>query len=111
MMSTIETYSVLTTSRIEGIEPMCAKFQTIFANVKKKPYDILDHRKIDFDTDFEDFKSSIYDLEVGGSVIYASNVLHLKENILHDLNPQSRFMAWIYINVTFKRIIFTIIFG
>lgn len=65
MLSTIETYSVLTTSRIEGIEPMCAKFQTIFANVKKKPYDILDHRKIDFDTDFEDFKSSIYDLEVG----------------------------------------------
>ncbi|XP_063956179.1 dynein axonemal heavy chain 8-like [Lytechinus pictus] len=63
MLTTIETYSVLTTSRIEGIEPMCAKFQTIFANVKKKPYDILDHRKIDFDTDFEDFKSSIYDLE------------------------------------------------
>ncbi|XP_030832172.1 dynein heavy chain 8, axonemal [Strongylocentrotus purpuratus] len=63
MLTTIETYSVLTTSRIEGIEPMCTKFQTIFAIVKKKPYDILDHRKIDFDTDFEDFKSSIYDLE------------------------------------------------
>ncbi|XP_072165822.1 dynein axonemal heavy chain 8-like [Diadema setosum] len=63
MLTTIETYSVLTTSRIEGIEPMSAKFQTIFASVKKKPYDILDHRKIDFDSDYEDFKSAIYDLE------------------------------------------------
>ena len=64
MLTTIETYSVLTTSQIEGIEPMSSKFQTIFASVKKKPYDILDHRKTDFDIDYEDFKSSIYDLEV-----------------------------------------------
>lgn len=64
MLCTIDTYSVLTTSRIEGIEPMANKFQNIYSGVKKKPYDVLDHRKVDFDNDFEDFKKNIFDLQV-----------------------------------------------
>ncbi|XP_033641432.1 dynein heavy chain 8, axonemal-like [Asterias rubens] len=63
MLCTIDTYSVLTTSRIEGIEPMANKFQNIYSGVKKKPYDVLDHRKVDFDNDFEDFKKNIFDLQ------------------------------------------------
>ena len=64
MLNTIETYNVLTTSQIEGIEPMAAKFTHIYANIKKKPYDILDHRKIDFDIDFDDFRRHVSDLGV-----------------------------------------------
>ncbi len=64
MLNTIETFDVLTTSKIEGIEPMSNKFQHIYANIKKKPYDILDHRRVDFDHDFDDFKRHISDLGV-----------------------------------------------
>lgn len=64
LLQTIETFSVLSSSRIEGIEPMLNKFQHIYAGIKKKPYDMLDHRKTDFDNDFDDFKRHIFDLEV-----------------------------------------------
>ena len=32
--------------------------------IKKKPYDLLDHRKMDFDTDYEEFCRQVGDLEV-----------------------------------------------
>ncbi|XP_070548103.1 dynein axonemal heavy chain 8-like [Ptychodera flava] len=63
MLTTIETFTVLNESRIEGIDTMATKFQNIYSGVKKKPYDILDHRKTDFDNDYEDFKRQISDLE------------------------------------------------
>ncbi|XP_074653701.1 dynein axonemal heavy chain 8-like [Tubulanus polymorphus] len=63
LLDTITVYEVLTDCNIEGIEPMTNKFQQIFTNVKKKPYDILDHRKLDFDNDFSDFRRQVGDLE------------------------------------------------
>ena len=41
-----------------------ARFQLIVTTLRKKPYDMLDYRKTEFDTDFEDFKRQINDLEV-----------------------------------------------
>ena len=64
MMNTIGTFSVLQDGRIEGIEVIANKFQHIYSIIKKKPYDILDHRKLDFDQDFADFTRSIEDLQV-----------------------------------------------
>ncbi len=64
LLNTIEGYSGLQDCRIEGIDTIANKFQHIYGVVKKKPYDILDHRKLDFDYDFEDFKRNIADLEV-----------------------------------------------
>ena len=31
--------------------------------IKKKSYDLLDHRKMDFDTDYEDFCNQVGDVE------------------------------------------------
>ena len=59
-----EGFSALGESGIEGIETTLSKFNTIYSKLKKKPYDILDHRKHDFDQDFVDFKRQILDLEV-----------------------------------------------
>ena len=59
-----EGFSALGESSIEGIETILSKFNTIYSKLKKKPYDILDHRKQDFDQDFVDFKRQIADLEV-----------------------------------------------
>ncbi|KAL3320549.1 Dynein heavy chain 8, axonemal [Cichlidogyrus casuarinus] len=41
--------------KFEGIEPICAKIRSITDNVKKKNYDILDHRKPEFDNDYTDY--------------------------------------------------------
>ena len=54
---------------IVGMEMMFNKFQVIVTQMKKKPYDYLDQRKMEFDSDFEDFKRQINDLHV--SEIYA----------------------------------------
>ena len=77
MLNTIETYDVLTTSKIEGIEPMANKFQHIYSNIKKKPYDIMDHRRVDFDNDFDDFKRHIMDLGVSDCFTFVQNTLRV----------------------------------
>ena len=46
------------------MELMANKFQVIVTSMKKKPYDYLDQRKTEFDTDFEEFKRQINELHV-----------------------------------------------
>ena len=55
---------VLPDCRIEGIDPMITKFQQIYASIKKKPYDPLDHRKVEFENDYADITKQINDLQV-----------------------------------------------
>ncbi|KAJ0000193.1 hypothetical protein NQD34_012035 [Periophthalmus magnuspinnatus] len=62
MFTTISTYSVLQESKIEGLETMATKNQTIVQSMKKKHYSFLDHRRTDFDTDYEDFCKSTLEL-------------------------------------------------
>ncbi|KAJ0065958.1 hypothetical protein NL108_000216 [Boleophthalmus pectinirostris] len=62
MFTTISTYSVLQESKIEGLETMATKNQAIVHNMKKKHYSFLDHRRTDFDTDYEDFCKSTLEL-------------------------------------------------
>ncbi|XP_076449856.1 dynein axonemal heavy chain 5-like isoform X2 [Babylonia areolata] len=62
MFDTMEMYSHLSESKIEGMELMANKFNVIVTSMKKKPYDFLDQRKAEFDQDFDDFKRQISDL-------------------------------------------------
>ncbi|XP_072250743.1 dynein axonemal heavy chain 5 isoform X1 [Leuresthes tenuis] len=62
MFSTISTYSALQDSKIEGLETMATRFQAIVMNMKKKHYSFLDHRRTDFDVDYEDFCKSTSEL-------------------------------------------------
>ncbi len=43
---------------------MSNKFQVIVTSMKKKPYDYLDQRKMEFDSDFDEFKRQINELHV-----------------------------------------------
>ena len=61
-------YSSLQDCKIEGIEPIANKFMHILGTIKKKPYDILDHRKVDFDHDYDEFRRQIGDLDVSDDV-------------------------------------------
>ncbi|XP_043198855.1 dynein axonemal heavy chain 8-like [Amphibalanus amphitrite] len=63
ILDTVDHFSVLTRSRIEGIEIHGKKFTDIFNTIKKKTYDFLDPRKMDFDQDYENFQNQIFQLE------------------------------------------------
>ena len=51
-------------STIEGIDQFYARFTLLATNLKKKPYDALDHRKQDFDMDYQEFKVQLDELNV-----------------------------------------------
>ena len=62
LFRTVETYSSLSLSHIEGIEQLNSRFNLALSSLKKKPYDVLDQRKTDFDDDYEDFKRQTLEL-------------------------------------------------
>ena len=64
MMMTLKRFEALEQSRIEGIDMLNAKFQFLTSTMEKKTYDYLDYRKLEFDSDFEEFKRSVVELEV-----------------------------------------------
>ena len=79
----IESFDRLAESSIEGMDSITLKFQTIYNKMKKKPYNILDHRKRDFEYDFADFKRQVTDLEVHVVVITCYIVFgNIKYNVL-----------------------------
>ena len=59
MINTMEMFSGLGKVKIEGIDNIAVKYKTIVDATKKKNYDILDHRKAEFDTDYVEFRNQI----------------------------------------------------
>lgn len=55
---------MLSESKIEGIEAIANRFQHMYSALKKKPYDPLDHRKPEFESDFAEFKRQINEIQV-----------------------------------------------
>jgi dynein heavy chain, axonemal len=64
MFATIDTYSSLGESTIEGLSSFYLKFNMIVSSMKKKDYDYLDQRRKEIDEDLDDFRRSIADLHV-----------------------------------------------
>ncbi len=58
------THSSLGLSHIEGIDTLHNRFQLIVTGIRKKSYDVLEHRKTEFDADFEEFKRQTVDIKV-----------------------------------------------
>lgn len=50
--------------RIEGIDAIALRYKTMVDTFKKKNYDLLDHRKQDFDNDYVEFKTQIDSLQM-----------------------------------------------
>jgi dynein heavy chain len=63
VITTIESLSALNFVKIEGLEPISVKYKTIVEGMKKKNYDILDHRKPEFENDYVDFRNQIDNLQ------------------------------------------------
>ncbi|XP_078695417.1 dynein axonemal heavy chain 5-like [Branchiostoma floridae x Branchiostoma belcheri] len=64
MLNTMESLAGLSGVKIEGMEAMAVRYQTIVSNTKKKQYDVLDHRKSEFDNDYMEFRSQIDGLQM-----------------------------------------------
>ena len=62
VVETVQEFSVLRSSHIEGIETMAARFQQLVSTLKKKPYNPLDHRRMEFVSDFQDFQLGVGEL-------------------------------------------------
>ncbi|KAJ3342801.1 Dynein heavy chain 5, axonemal [Gonapodya sp. JEL0774] len=63
MFNIIEKFSLLEKLGVEGMDSINKRFSTILMTMQRKPYDILDHRKIEYDSDYNNFKRQISDLE------------------------------------------------
>uniref|UniRef100_A0A8B9H9C9 AAA+ ATPase domain-containing protein n=1 Tax=Astyanax mexicanus TaxID=7994 RepID=A0A8B9H9C9_ASTMX len=59
MATTLEALSALQEIQLEGIEKIHIRYQTIITNIKSKTYNVLDHRKVEFDSDYSEFKGQI----------------------------------------------------
>ena len=64
ILNCMETYSVLKTCLIDGIDPISIKMQALFNGLMLKSYDILELRKPDFQRDFQAFNKTLNDLEM-----------------------------------------------
>ncbi|XP_047424698.1 dynein axonemal heavy chain 5-like [Mugil cephalus] len=62
MASTLESLATLQNMKVEGVEKIFARYQTIVSMTKSKTYDILDHRKLEFDSDYADFRLQVQGL-------------------------------------------------
>ena len=59
MFSTMNMYSLLSESTIEGISLYNSKFNSTMTMMKKKEYDFLDQRKQEIEHDLDEFRRSI----------------------------------------------------
>uniref|UniRef100_A0A8B9SXA0 Dynein heavy chain 5, axonemal n=1 Tax=Anas platyrhynchos TaxID=8839 RepID=A0A8B9SXA0_ANAPL len=59
MSNIMESLLELQRIKIEGIEEISTHYQSIATNTKSKKYDVLDHRKQEFEKDYLEFKNQI----------------------------------------------------
>ncbi|XP_063992717.1 dynein axonemal heavy chain 8 [Diachasmimorpha longicaudata] len=74
------SHSILHSSTIEGIDVFAKKFSVIFQKLVSQKYDYLNHRKLDFNIDYEEFKKSISEAQEDLR-IFTSKILSLAPNI------------------------------
>ncbi|CAH1269411.1 DNAH5 [Branchiostoma lanceolatum] len=65
MFETMNTYSRLADCKIEGMESFASRLTVLVAGMKKKPYNMLDQRKADYDQDYDEFKTNIAEIHSG----------------------------------------------
>ncbi len=63
VINVIQEFSVLKQSHIEGIDALANRFNHVISLIKKKPYNPLNHRKAEFNVDYDDFQRQIAELE------------------------------------------------
>lgn len=96
MFDTIHQFSSLAQyTHLDGLDQMIKNFYNIVDDIKRKPYDLLDFYRTQFDRDFLEFNVNIHDLELSlqafinvsfeqiSSTEHALNLLRQFQAILH----------------------------
>ncbi|KAL3914211.1 MAG: hypothetical protein SGPRY_007703, partial [Prymnesium sp.] len=63
MFTTVEQFTNLAAHRVEGMESLMATFRAIVDDFRRKPYELLDYQKGQFDRDYLEFNANIHELE------------------------------------------------
>lgn len=82
-------FSLLKKSRIEGIDTYATRFTHIISSIKKKPYNPLDHRKMEFVSDYQEFQRQISELE-DQLVTFMTNTFSQVQSTLQSLKLLKR---------------------
>ncbi|KAI9325129.1 dynein heavy chain, N-terminal region 1-domain-containing protein [Obelidium mucronatum] len=90
MFSVIEKFSLLEKLGIEGMDSLIRRFSNIMNTMQRKPYDILDHRKMEYDSDYSSFKKQISDLEANLQQFIDSSFEHITSTEM-SLNLLAKF--------------------
>ncbi|XP_034534414.1 dynein heavy chain 5, axonemal [Notolabrus celidotus] len=62
MASTLESLAALQNMKVEGVDKIYTRYKTIVSTTKSRTYDILDHRKLEFESDYTDFQLQVQGL-------------------------------------------------
>ncbi|KAK2859784.1 hypothetical protein Q5P01_004404 [Channa striata] len=62
MTSTMESLAALQHMKVEGVEKIYLRYQNLVSTTKSKTYEVLDHRKLEFDSDYDDFQRQVQGL-------------------------------------------------
>ena len=92
MFSTVEQFSVLATHNVEGMEGLMNSFRQIVDEFTRKPSELLDYQKGQFDRDYLEFNANIHELESSLQGFINSSF----ENITSTapLSPRSRLWSF-----------------
>ncbi len=84
-------FSSLRHSHIEGIDALASRLNSLIANFKKKPYNPLDHRRAEFNVDYNDLCRQMTDLEEM-LASFMSNSFKLVTSVMQTLRLLQRYM-------------------
>ena len=93
MFDTIHQFSSLAQyTHLDGLDQMIKNFYNIVDDIKRKPYDLLDFYKTQFDRDFLEFNVNIHDLELALQAFINTSFEQISSTE-HALNLLRQFQA------------------
>lgn len=93
MFTTIHQFSSLAQyTHLDGLDQMIKNFYNIVDDIKRKPYDLLDFYKTQFDRDFLEFNVNIHDLELALQAFINTSFQQISSTE-HALNLLRQFQA------------------
>ncbi|KAL6445584.1 hypothetical protein ACFW04_000844 [Cataglyphis niger] len=90
ILETTRMYSILHSSTIEGIDTYAQKYTNYFKKISSQKYDPLDHRKPYFNSDYDEYKKSVAEMDVELRTFFYNRV-SLLPNITQSLELIARF--------------------
>eukprot|EP01047_Picozoa_sp_COSAG01_P062772 COSAG01_NODE_8035_length_2947_cov_3.654846_1_plen_857_part_10 len=92
VFSTVRQFSALGEHNIEGMDKLIQHFFQIVDEFRKKPYDLLDYTKNQFDRDYLEFNVSIHELETSLQTFINSSFENIQSTD-QSLNLLTQFQA------------------